>query len=131
MPSTITVSWSGPGNLTARHYYYVPSVANPENPVIWYYVETTGAQWTTNSTITLPANCVIYNLKISNSNGAVGQSVTIFGYQMNATGKGGIINTLNNKVKNSSFVHFLEPKLHRLHYFPTSNSLVSHFCVVF
>ena len=103
MPSTITVSWSGPGNLTARHYYYVPSVANPENPVIWYYVETTGAQWTTNSTITLPANCVIYNLKISNSNGAVGQSVTIFGYQMNATGKGGIINTLNNKVKNSSW----------------------------
>ena len=101
MPTTITVSWNGPGNLTCTHWY---ALENQYDYSIEYaYSYTVSGSWSTASTIALPANCVVYNLKITNTNGQTGQSVTLYGCQLNATGKSGIINTLNNKVKSSSW----------------------------
>ena len=70
MPSSTTVSWSAVGNLTCTHYYNFYQQADPTT-VVWAYKQTVAGTDQKTATITLPANCRVYNIKITNGNGAV------------------------------------------------------------
>lgn len=98
MPSSTTVSWSAVGNLTCTHYYNFYQQADPTTAV-WAYKQTVAGTDQKTATITLPANCRVYNIKITNGNGAVGQGVTLYGAYVGSSGKQAIMNALNNKVK--------------------------------
>lgn len=102
MPSSTTVTWSTVGNLTCMHYYKYFQQPNPTT-VVWTYKQTVAGTSSKTATITLPANCRVYNIKITNGNGAVGQSVTLYGAYVGSLGKQTIIDTLNNKVKASGW----------------------------
>lgn len=103
MPSSTTVSWSAPGTLSCTHYYAFDSLTTDGASSIYEYKQTVAGTDTKTATITLPANCQVYNIKITNTNGAVGQSVTLYGAHVGSSGKQALMNALNNKVKASSW----------------------------